>query len=210
MKMQSKPIIALASGSILLFGVLCQTTQAQSTLVDSGTAVLPAVDDLGFDSLTVDYSVYFTTPAIGSDYYTYDYTVYNPSSGNVADFNVGFDANAPDAVLPSSITGGNGPLPNQNVGGAGVNWYFETQTITQGNNSGMLSFESSFAPINDGNANASGGANPPGGWGTDPDDPTDGVVAVPNVPVVPEPATTTLFALTLLLLAFRPNILKRT
>src|SRR5271166_2920252 len=77
MKRHVKPIIALASGAILLSGFLSQT--AQATLVAEGTSILAGNDgnggiSTGSEALTVSWSV-TESP---SDIYTYSYNVNNP------------------------------------------------------------------------------------------------------------------------------------
>jgi hypothetical protein len=196
MKMQSKPIIAFASGAILLLGTLCQTAQAQSTI-----ATLADSND-GAANLTVDSTVTFD-----GSVYTYDYTINNPSGGSseVTGFDVSFNANPANAAF--NLTGGDfGGTPS---GYSGVNWTFGflVNPISQGS-SALVSFQSDYAPVG-GAANATGTDNAADGasWATAPN---GDFVYVPAVPTnVPEPVTTSLLALSSLLLVFRPNILKK-
>lgn len=196
MKIQPNPIIALSSVSILLSGLLCQTAQAQTIL--NSTAILAVNAGLAADELTVAYTV-----TDNSGVYTYDYTVNNPSSdpGTVALFEVGFDATSA-SVVAGSITGGSS---GEMITGSGVDW---VTVITPGNNSGTLSFKSDEAPVF-ANANANGSPNPPAPWAST--NPKGNQVPVPDPStVVPEPATTALLALSVLLLPFRSYLLKRT
>jgi hypothetical protein len=204
MKLQSKPIVALASGAILLLGVLCQSAQAQSTVTnESASAILAANNGVPADALTVNYMVLFTSGG-GPSFYTYDYTVVDPGPGYVEGFNVAFNAELTGtdgaAVIPGTITGmdvGDFGEPSVN----GVSWFVGINPGT----SDTLSFESPYGPTSS-TANASGAFNPPSGWATTPG---GQLVPVPNVTTIPEPATTTLLALALLVLAFRPNLLKK-
>jgi hypothetical protein len=74
MKRHAKTIGALASGAILISGLMLGQT-ARATLVTSGTAQLADVleVDTGPESLTVSYSVNLV-----GGIYTYAYTVANP------------------------------------------------------------------------------------------------------------------------------------
>jgi hypothetical protein len=207
MKTQSKPIVALASGAILLFGVLCQTTHAQA-IIASNTVAMSDTDgnSTGPTALSVSYTVSYNST---SQLYTYDYIVSNPSGdyidgdvGNPSDavyvtsFEVSFNASPVGAV--SSPTGG---VHFQNDGPSGVTWALGG-TLGPGD-SANLSFQSDNA-YDVATANSSGAPNPPAPWETLP----GGPVVAPNPPVIPEPATTALFGLGLLFAAFRPNILK--
>jgi hypothetical protein len=190
----------LPAGAALLYGMLCLSAQAQSTL----SANLASIANPGAtsDMLTVDYGVSYTTGTTGpaSSYYTYDYTLYNPSTSGalVESFNVAFDASVPGAVY--DMTGN-----AQNNGDAGLTWEV---SVLPGQNSEILSFESDYGPTMN-NANA-GGGNEGGSisapWASDPGGQQ---VSVPNVAPVPEPATTTLLTLSLLLLPFRSCIFRK-
>jgi len=179
---------ALSFGGILLTGLLCQTSQAQTILYNS-TATLPDNAGITDDNLSVAYTV--TEDASGL--YTYDYTVTNPGTdtATVSDFEVGFNT-ATASVM--NITGG-GSVNN------GVDW---DTVITPGNNSGTLSFQSYDPPIL-ANANANGAPNLPAPWASS----NPGGTQVPVPSVVPEPATTTLLALTALLLPMRHSLRKK-
>lgn len=198
--MKLPPIVVLAVQAILLFRVLGQTVQAQSTITnESGVAFL---NGAGAYSLTVDYMVLYTS-GNGPAYYTYDYTVLNPGASDTTllNFSVAFNATAegvdgPAVPASNPISGGN---PNgQNNGTQGISWQLDT---APGANTGTLSFESDYAPIGS-TAAATGHPNPSGGW-------QGGEVAVPNAGTVSEPATTTLLVLALLRPAFRPRLLKK-
>jgi hypothetical protein len=213
MRIQTKPVIALASGAILLGSVgsvFCQTAQAQSVIIPWTTVPLADVVGVatGPDALAVAYEV---TENPFDGVYTYSYTVDNPSPGNVAfftvDFNTGAIIDGEAAFLPGSITVGNANLGVAN-GANGITWAFLSDPISAGGGvSGTLTFQSDLAPET-GNASATGNDNPPGPWASNG---SAEQVAIPAQPpeVVPEPATTTLFALALLLLPFRSTILKR-
>jgi hypothetical protein len=201
MKMQLKPIVALASGAILLFGAFCQTSQAQTNII-----VLPDVNgNTGDTALTVETVV---TEDLSDSVWTYNYQISNPSgdpasvTSFTADFNAGYAGLGGDAVLPGTLTGGAFAL---NGGFNGVTW-FESPSVAPGSTSGTLQFQSDFGPTT-GNADANGSENPPSPWASD--SPASQIL-VPNTPsVIPEPATTTLLAMTLLLVAFRPGLLKK-
>jgi hypothetical protein len=209
MRIQTKPVIALASGAILLGSVgsvLCQTAQAQSVIIPWTTVPLADVVGVatGPDALAVAYEV---TENPFDGVYTYSYTVDNPSGDPaiVEAFSIGFNTSPAGAVLTGSVMGG-AAWANT---GTGLLW---VDIITPGNNSGTLyggvslSFESYDVPTY-GNADATGSDNPPSPWASDP---YGSQVPVPNTVVVPEPTTTALLALTaLLLLPFRSTILKR-
>jgi len=198
MKMQSKPIVALASGAILLFGAFCQTSQAQTNII-----ILPDVNgNTGDTALTVESIV---SEDLSDDVWTYKYQISNPSGDSssmtsfTADFNAGYAGLGGDSVLPGTLTGG---VFSANNGFNGVTWY---ETIAPGTTGGTLQFQSDFGPTS-GNADATGSENPPSPWASDS---AGSQIPVPNPPSVPEPATTTLLALTLLLVAFRPGLLKK-
>jgi hypothetical protein len=183
MKMQSKPIVALASGAVLLLGLLCQTAQAQSALL----AVTGGPVNTG---LTVGYSV-----ADNSGVYTYTYTIADPPA-SVGTFSVDFPTAPPGEVVPGSITGSGEYEGISGATGTTVVWYVN---IAAGGSGATLSFESLLPPAL-GNASATGEDS----WGSSPGGEQ---VSVPQA--IPEPATTTLLALSLLFLAFRPNMLKK-
>jgi len=205
MKRHAKTIGALASGAILLSGLLLGQT-AQATLVTSGTAQLADVlgVDTGAEALTVSYAVNVTAGV-----YTYTYSVANPigdvilppaqGAGNpevVDAFAVAFNTTLPGAYVPASQTGG---TAQQNNGVSGLFWSFTG--VNPGSSSPTLSFQSDLPPVL-GNANASD-ANPPSPWSSAP---FGQQVPVPPPQVSPEPTTTALFALTLLLLPFRSTL----
>jgi hypothetical protein len=213
MKMQSKPIVAVSAGVLLLLGALCQTAQAQITNeIESGVATLAAVNDVGADALTVNYQVAFVSGG-GPSFYIYDYNVSTPANSgeSITLFQVDFNA---DFVNP--ITGDESYLPGSGAGttlgdisqptAVGVTWAnISTGKLTTPGTSDTLSFNSDLGPTSS-TANAQGSINPPAGWSSLP---AGQFVPVPNVVPVPEPATTTMFALALVLLAFRPNLLKK-
>ena len=196
-----KSMVALASGAILLPGLLLQTAQAQSTLVESGTSVL--ADDVltatGPEALTVSWFVVENT---SSDIYTYSYNVNNPAGDvelpaspnpgapeTVGSFTVSFDTTMPGAFLS-----GTQPVPGslQNDGASGLVWTFPS--VSPGSSSALLAFQSALPP-SPGNASASGGAIPPAPWSTYP-----AGTPIPVPRAVPEPAIIDLCALTALLL----------
>lgn len=213
MKNHVKLIITLISGAILLSGVVCPTVQAQSVLVEYGSAYL--ANSLGQTSgpevVTVSY---FVVENLATDLYTYDYTVNNPTGDFVLNgngsptstpedidyFSLTFDASLPGAVVNATVPVVNGAAGYfQNNGANGLAWLF--QGVTPGN-SVLIGFQSYLAP-GPGNASASD-SNPPSPWSSSPNGQQ---VAVPRA--APEPATTTLFALTLLLLSFRSTLRRR-
>jgi len=198
MKTQSKPIVALASGAVLLFGVLCQTSHAQEIIASNTVTLADANGNTsGPTTLSVQYEVTET-----SGVFTYDYVVSNPlgdyqgaNPNYVGGFEVRFDA------ADAGITGLSGGFGSQNDGSSGVTWYL---AVAPGGNSGTLQFQSDNAyDLN--TANATGSDNPPGPWNSLN---SSELVAAPNPPVIPEPATTSLVALSLVFLALKPNILK--
>ena len=173
MKKHAKPIVALASGAILLSSVLCPTAQAQTPVVPSGTAILADTygTEYGPEALTVNYSV--TENA--SDIYTYNYTVNNPGGDvqlnnppapEIFDaFSVVFDTTVSGAYA-DYVTGGSGHLVN---GASGLEWLFNP-AVEPGDNSGTLSFDSDLPPTM-GNANAYAnelGNSPPAPWASSP------------------------------------------
>jgi hypothetical protein len=195
MKMQPNPIVALASGTILLFGVLCQTAHAQ-TVIDNETVQLAANNGVAADDLTVQSEV---TANLSGDY-TYTYIVTDPGAPNTAGwstFQVEFNATPPGAVENGSVSPGGDPSGNSGVNWNPISEYEPTSVET-------LSFNSTYAPTLN-TANATGG-DVPSSWESIP---AGADVYVPNSPVVPEPATTTLLMLIPLLLAFRPNLVKK-
>jgi len=182
--MQSKPLVALTAGAVLFLGALCQSAEAQGIL-ESNMAVLPAVNGVAADALDVSFIV-----SESGGVFTYTYDVINPSSdpAYVGSFEIGFNAGAPGAVTAGSLTGGSG---RQNNGNTGITWFL---SVAPGHDSGPLSFNSGDT-WHISSANATGLPNPPAPWTTLP---FPGGVAVPNPPVVPEPATTALLAFTVL------------
>jgi hypothetical protein len=204
MKMQPKPIVALASGAVLLLSAFCQSAHAQTVIDPTETVTLADENgnNTGPTAITVTYEVTQDTtvgdPGFGE--YDYTYIVGNPAgdTANIANFSISFDASVSGAV----VSGPTGAHVNQNNGANGITWFFSGGTaITPGHSSGTLEFFSDFAPI-PGDANGSGTGD---AWGSEPN---GSEVPVPNV--VPEPATTTLLVMSpLLLLAFRRNLLKK-
>jgi hypothetical protein len=213
MKRHAKPIIALASGAILLSGSLCQT--AQATLIAAGTSILAGNDGnggttTGSEALTVSWTV---TEDL-SDIYTYSYNVNNPSgdivittpittaegiAGNpevVDSFSVDFNVLIPGALV-STPTGG---IIGFNDG-SGVAW--SLPGIAPNTSSGPLTFESLLAPYL-GNASASD-ADPPSPWGSVPGGQQ---VAVPGITGVSVPEPTTLISGALLLVPFGVSTLR--
>src|ERR1017187_2409213 len=207
MKIYSKTVVALVAGAILLSGLLGQTAQAV-LLTESGTSVLADAFGVntGPEALTVSWSVVENVSLI----YTYTYTVNNPvgdvvlnnngsptSTPEIVDaFSVAFDTTVPGAFVPGSQIGG---LYDANNGVSGLFWAFAA--VNPGANSGPMSFQSELPPTL-GNANALD-QNPPSPWSSNPNGQQ---VPVPTTSV-PEPTSTTLLALTaLLLLPFRSTI----
>ncbi len=206
MRTYAKPILALASGVILLSGLLCQTAHAQNVLIESSGA-LPSIlaptpaPPGGYalnpqEYVTVAWQVWEN---LSDSAYTYYYTVYNPpgdvlySGGalgttpeDVADYSVDF--NTAGAYVPGTVNGGFGFQVTANT----IEWLLN---IPAGANSGFLQF-TSFLPPTMGNAISSDSSAPAPWTSVNPDGQQ---VPVPNV--VPEPATTTLFGLAALLLA---------
>lgn len=194
MKTQSKPIIALASGAVLLCGVLTQSAHAQAVIDPTTTVTLADVNGnaSGPTALPVTYEV---TEDTLTDVYTYTYSFSNPSgdTADVVNFQLGFNASQPGAVIADTLSGGS--FTPQNNGSTGVEFYF-LGGIAPGGSSGTLTFESDDYPTM-GNANA-GGNNPPGPWASAPD---GSPVPVPQI--VPEPTSLSLLALGVLVPAFR-------
>jgi hypothetical protein len=201
MKKRVKPIIALASGVLLLPGLLCQSAQAQGTFYESGTSVL--ADDVdtatGPEALTVSWFVAGNTDNL----YTYGFNVNNPTGDvelpgapdqgapeMVGSFSLSFDATVPGAFVSGNAPAG-GTFANEGTGG--LTWTFPA--VSPGAVSGLLVFQSDLPPSLTGQASAGGGAIPPSPWSTFP--------AGTPVPVprgVPEPVTTDLLALTALMM----------
>jgi hypothetical protein len=208
MKTHAKPIVALATGVILLCGVVCQTVQAQLVLgpltpggpADTGTSILADSSGSGPtspESLTVTWAVSENV----ADVYTYAYQVYNPpgdvllggpdaGQAEIVDsFSVLFDTTDPSLYIPGTQSAGSG---NQVNGTSGLFWTFPA--VNPGGLSPGLSFES-LEPPTSGNANAQDG-NPPSPWSSSP--------SGQEVPVpIPEPASMTLLALSALSLLMR-------
>jgi len=216
MRTQPKSVVSFASGAILLLSLIGQTSQAQSVIAGAAkplnvpagiplgakeTATLPG-DSVSAATISITYEVTQDTtptdPTFGD--YTYTYTINNTTaSAYVLDLNIGFNASAPNAVLLGSIKGGTSAPENN--GSAGITWF---DTVLPKTSGATLSFESDDAPTY-GKANAAGIPNNPAPWASTST--TTSEVAVPLV--VPEPVTTVLMALSSLVLAFRPNMLKK-
>ena len=206
MKATKPIIIALALAATLAAVVFSPAARAQGLLSESGSATLADVfgTATGPEALTVNWSVVESPSFV----YTYTYAVQNPagdvllndndtptSSPEVVDaFSVQFNTTVPGAYVADSQSGG---ATEQDNGTAGLFWSFAA--VSPGASSPALSFQSDLPP-GQGNANALGD-NPPAPW-----------TSVPNgqeVPVpssVPEPATFSLLAGTLLLFPFRAAI----
>lgn len=202
MKTQSKPIIALASGAVLLCGLLCQSAQAQSVIIAPTTANLADVNGVDTlpNALPVTYEVTQFTSGPDTGLYDYSYIISNPTTAYVLGFDVGFNSSDSGAVV-GSPTGG---IDSQNAEYSGITWDVQiapgTTTAGPGN---TLTFMSDIAPVL-GNANASG-SSAPGPWSSAPD---GSQVAVPYTPSVPEPATTSLLAMALLIPTFGRRIFR--
>ena len=213
MKIHAKPIVALVSGAIGLPGLLCQTVKLNPCLLnESGTSILADAfhTATGPEALIISWSVVENA----SDVYTYSYTVNNPAGdvllpGSYApgtpeivdSFSLDFNAALPNAVVSGPI-GGNSAF---NFGAFGLYWVLYPDVVKAGTSSGQLSFQSELPP-SPGNASASDDS-PPSPWAS----PNGSPVPVPGTGnfSVPEPATTTLLALTaLLLLPFGSTIRK--
>jgi hypothetical protein len=203
MKTQSKPIVALASGALLLCGVLCQSAHAQAIILGPTTVDLADVNgtDSGPDALPVTYEVTQFTSGPYTGLYDYSYIV-SPSAAEpayVLGFEVEFNAAYSGAVV-GTPTGG---LASQNSEYSGITWATFIAPGETPDANDTLTFMSDQAPIL-GNANASGSAAP-GPWASAPDGQQ---VAVPYTPAVPEPATTSLLAMALLIPTFARGIFR--
>jgi len=218
MKNHVKLIVTLVFGVILLSGVLCPTVHAQSILVDYGSAYLANTLGQTSGSEVINVS-YFVVENLATDVYTYDYTINNPvgdvelnNNGsplltnpnnpnstipeNIYSFSLSFDA-----TVPGAVTSVDEPIGGyfQNTGTSGLVWDFPN--VAPGG-SVLIAFQSDLAP-GPGNAIAEG-ASPPAPWSSNPNGQQ---VAVPRA--APEPATTALLGLTLLLLPFRSTLRRR-
>jgi hypothetical protein len=201
-------ITALALASALTAVVFSPTARAQGLLNESGSATLADVfgTATGPEALTVNWSVVESPFFV----YTYTYTVQNPagdvllngddtptSNPEIVDaLSVQFNATVPGAYVANSQSGG---ATEQNNGAAGLFWSFAA--VSPGASSPALSFQSDLPPVQ-GNANASGD-NPPAPWSSVPNG-----QQVPVPSSVPEPATFSLLAGTLLLFPFRAAIVR--
>jgi hypothetical protein len=203
-----KPIIVVAT----LSGLLCQTAHAQ--LIESGTSILapttPPIGGIGVapeEYITVSWSV-----VLNSGVYTYAYQVNNPA-GDVLENNDGSLTTTPEIVdafqlnfntlITGAVVGGpTGGIFTENNGVDGLQWFLSP--VAAGTSSPWLSFQSDL-PLTLGNANAQD-SDPPSPWASTAANGQQ--VPIPNtVTPVPEPMTTTLLALTgLLLLPFRSNL----
>lgn len=198
MKTQSKPIVALAFGALLL-GVTSQVSHAQG-IVASNEVQMPANNNVPADALTVQSWV-----TLDAGTYTYNYNVINPATDttSVNSFTVDFDAAASGAV-EGTISGGDF---SENNGANGITWLFFFNEIAPGqsseNVSGDMSFNSQLAPTL-ANADANGDSNPPAPWASN----GSSQLYVPKVVTVPEPPAELLLGLGLMLPAIRSNLLK--
>ncbi len=184
MKIHAQLTVALAAAAILIFGLSSQTAQAQSGII----FLTPAGGISGDNSLSVDYSVTYA-----SGEYTYSYDVENPTTGYVTGFNVEFSDTG--SVLVPSINAGGTLDP-----ALGITW---SPAVIDPSSSATFSFESTDPP---GLNTANSAGTTPGPWASL--NPGGQDVPVPAA-VVPEPATTSLLALALLLLPFRSTLLKK-
>jgi hypothetical protein len=209
MKTHIKPIIVLVSGGVLLSAMTCQTARAQTT-IESGTAYLIDVEGDSPSSpagMNEDLSVVYSVTELGS-VYTYNYTIQNPSGDvllnginagqpeTINNFTISFDAQSGTTVL-STAPNGYSPLV---LPGAGVTWSFSS--ISPGGSTEEMSFTSPLGP-GSGYGDVQD-ANEPSPWG--------GVGVGQPLPVpdaVPEPATTTLLALTTVSLLLFRSMLRR-
>jgi hypothetical protein len=202
MRIQSKPIVALTFGAVLLFGGLCVTSQAQGVVGSNEITMTATIPDSGntADELVVQSVV--TGPVGGN--YTYTYDVFNPGTDPavVNSLTVDFNTAYPGA-FGNFVNTPSGDIA-QNTTGNNLGWAFFVTPIAPGSSSGPLSYTSTLLPTS-GNADATGNDDPPSPWAADT---AGSQVLVPNVPTIPEPATTTLFAVSLLALVFRFSLLK--
>jgi hypothetical protein len=199
MKTHAKSMVALASGAMLLPGLLSQTAQAQGLLNESGTSTL--VDVFGTATGTGPITVSWSVVENASDIYTYSYTVNNTSGGafpNYDDtlilkpeavdaFSIDINTTLPGAYVPFSQTGG---TIDQNNGANGLLWSFAAVPAVGG--SPALSYESDLPPVL-GDAVAQG-SDPSFRWSAVH---YNQQVPVPDTAIaVPEPTATALFGLT--------------
>jgi hypothetical protein len=202
MKRLKTPVIAVASGVVLMSGVPCQMAHAQSLLNQPGTSVLaPSVTPIGgFASNPQEYlSVAWLVTENGSGVYTYSYTVQNPAGDvlltagggltatpEIYDaFSADFDTTIPGAYVPASQTGG----VFQQVNTVDLAWFFNP-SVAAGTVGPTVTFESDLPPVL-GNASAEG-AIP---WSSL----SPGGQEIPIPSSVPEPTTLVLFTLAALL-----------
>jgi hypothetical protein len=200
MKTRKKPIVALASEAVLLAGLFCQTASAQSVVVGTpGSSILANAfgTSSGPEALSVSWLVTQSGPI-----YTYFYQVNNPAGDVILNnngsptgtpevvdaFSIAFDTTVLGAYISGTQAGGSS---DQNNGASGLFWSFAS--VSPNSSSATLSFESDLPPTL-GNANAQD-ANPPSPWSSSPFG-----QQVPVPAVVPEPATTAMFAFSGLLL----------
>jgi hypothetical protein len=213
MNIRVKPLVALASGAMLLSGLFSHTAQAQSTLIEQGTSSLGDVFlvNTGSEALTVSWFVVENT---SSDLYTYAFNVNNPS-GDVQLNNDNTPYISPitkttvpetfnsfsltfDTTIPGAFVSGTQPVGGSlvNNGSTGLTWNFPA--VSPGSSTALLAFQSDLAPglgSAAGNASAGGGATPPSPWSSIP---AGQPVPVPRA--APEPEITGLLALTALVL----------
>jgi len=139
MRNHLKPNIALACGAMLLFGMLCQSANAES-----GTSILAtqATTDPS-EQLTIDWSV-----VENSGVYTYTYDVYNPSGDvlwpatdpavpeSFEDFYIGVNYS-----LVTSISDG-----GTDFGSHSIKWFLDP-SIAPGSSTGDLVITSDYGPV---------------------------------------------------------------
>jgi hypothetical protein len=206
MNIRIKPIVAVASGTVLLSSFLCQNSQAQGSFYETGTSTLADVfgTTTGNDVLTVSWFVAESPDGL----YTYGFNVNNPA-GDVELNNNGTPTTTPETfnnfsitfntTLPGAYVSGTEPVGGSllNDGTSGLTWTFPA--VSPGTSSPLLAFQSDLAPgINSGsmgNVGVGGGAIPPSPWSSAL---TGQTVPVPRV--IPEPEITDMLALTALLL----------
>jgi hypothetical protein len=213
MKNQTKPIVALGCGAILLAVMPCQTTQA--ALLDiSGTSILADLNGTGTasppEALTISWSVIEDV----SDVYTYTYYINNPAHDVVLSddlpeivgvFGVSFNILNPHAV----VGGPSGADGSFYAPGFGVSWnYSSPDNVPAGSTSGPLTFESDLPP-SPGDASASD-ANPPSPWASSPNGQQVPVPGTGNFSVPDSMNTMALLAGVLLLLPFEFAMRKKT